>query len=350
MIVTKEFVNELQFVAPFAETKTTIPILTYIALRSEKGRIYIAATDLEVAGVSSIAVSGNEQWAVCLPVGILLDRIKVGTEITTDAANIKITTSGRSNLFGESTKSFLSITGLGIESFPQIPVLAANTQLFGLRTAAPRILIAVSRKALTKFTLNAALLEIGSWGCKLVSTDNSQLSIVDLSCTSKLPVKVLIPSGALRHLDAWESAHFGFNNEALIFSRGCRSVVTQRLLGDFPDYKCIIPKDHLYKLALPVKTTIAALEKLIPARIVKATLTKGLLTLSTVDADAGQYAEHIPVEWSGGPWEAGYNVIYLRNMLSLCPSATVEWSFTSARKANTFAVPGWKYVLMPLKI
>ena len=83
---TKEFAAELDFAARFIDEKSTTPILGNVALIAEPGKIGIAATDLETAGITSVKTKGKGEWSVCVPARLLLKYLKKVEEESVELA------------------------------------------------------------------------------------------------------------------------------------------------------------------------------------------------------------------------------------------------------------------------
>ena len=87
---------------------------------------------------------------------------------------------------------------------------------------------------------------------------------------------------------------------------------------------------------------VADCRKLIPLSALKELAAMG------ENEEAGAKSR-IPVTWGGSTFEIGLNGNYVQDFLRLCPE-TFDFKFTAPDKAMEWTVPGWGYVLTPLRV
>ena len=350
---TKELAAELDFAARFIDKRSTIPILGNVALIAEPGKINLAATDLETAGITSVKTKGKGEWSVCTPAGLLLKYLRKveeeSIELNADGPVLEIT-------HGHGSK--VTINGMSTDKLPELPAPKATVQLKNLAFALPRVMFAISVEE-SRFTLNGALMEIGEDGSRMVATDGHRLSLVDLDCEPKDKLKALIPKKALfevnRLVKENTTVWFGVDDDHQIFITGKRAIVSRNLTGNFPDYHRVIPSKPPYKIDIPVTVLSKVLDRVVlfgnsRMKGVKFELQKGCLTVSAMAVEVGKASGQIPVAWDGAPVECGFRAPYLQDILKHCTAPLTEWHFTEPKNASLFSMDGWVGVVMPMRL
>ena len=354
-INTKELAAELDFAARFIDKKSTIPILGNVALIAEPGKIGLAATDLETAGISSVKTKGEGAWSVCVPARLTLEYLRKVeeefVELNADGPILEIT-------HGHGGK--VTINGGSTESFPEIPAPKATVQLKNLAFAIPRVMFAIVEGAeKSRFTLNGAFMDIGEDGSRMVATDGHRLSLVDLDCEPKDKLRTLIHKKAMfevnRLVKENTTVWFGMDDNHQIFITGKRAIVSRKLEGNFPDWGRVIPKDPPHKIDIPVTVLSKILDRVVlfgDSRMkgVKFDLQKGCLTVSAMAVEVGKASGQIPVSWDGKPVECGFRAPYLQDILKHCTAPLTEWHFTDVKGASLFTMNGWSACVMPLRL
>ena len=350
---TKELAAEIDFATRFIDKKQSIPILGDVALIAEPGKIGLAATDLETAGITSVKTKGKGAWSVCVPANLTLKYLRKVEE-----ESVELNATGPVLEITHGHGGHVTINGMSTESYPEIPAPKATVQLKNLAFALPRVMFAISAEE-SRFTLNGALMEIGEDGSRMVATDGHRLSLVDLDCEPKDKLKTLIPKKALfevnRLVKENTTVWFGMDDNHQIFITGKRAIVSRKLTGNFPDWQRVVPKDSPHKIDIPVQALSKILDRVVifadvRAKAVRFSLQKGCLTVSAMAVEVGNASGQIPVAWGGESMEFGFHQPYIQDILKLCATPLTEWQFTEAKDASLFSMDGWRGVVMPMRI
>jgi DNA polymerase-3 subunit beta len=112
----KDILKSLQRASAIAEKKTTMPILGNILLRSEKDKLFITATDLEIGMHGEVPCTVKEEGQICIPAQHLIGIIK---ELPAD--DVKFETNANSWVTISSGKAQFKIAGVIGDEFPKIP-------------------------------------------------------------------------------------------------------------------------------------------------------------------------------------------------------------------------------------
>jgi len=119
--VTQENLNRaLAAVSRVASSKTSLPILSNILLRTEKNRLLIAATNLEVASVYSIGAKVEKEGTLTVPARLVSEFVN---NLPKDNVILKV---DGSKLDISSGKYKSTINGVVSDEFPTLPTITAT--------------------------------------------------------------------------------------------------------------------------------------------------------------------------------------------------------------------------------
>ena len=352
----KALQTELQWVKSFIEKKTTIPILSNVLFEVSGKRLTLTATDLELAGVTSVEGCGIGDWAVAVPVGKLIQYLgKVDEEEITLAAtdnNWLTVTHGSSKT---------TIAGMSKESYPELPA-APDTQvtLRNLPLAIARTSFAISPEE-SRFTLNGALLEVDADGkARLIATDGHRLSFAPVQARGNTErVRALIPKKALTEAARMdEDCALSVNDDHVFLSWRQRRIVTRKLKGNFPDYQRVMPEDFPSHVMIPVKSTRKTLDRVAlyadeRSRAVQFRIANGKLTIFASSVETGESEGTVAVQPGGGDnlLTIGLNADYVNDFLSRTDVQFAAYCWHDKKSGSQFMTgDGWRYVVMPMRI
>lgn len=323
--------KELSLLIPIAEAKGTIPVLSNVLLEY-KDNFRLTATDLAVTLTSEIAVPDRcEPFSYCLPLHQLatLTRLFDGDEVSfTKRANERVEVK-----CGKSKHLLISVPAA---SFPQAEKIADGLKftadVLTLREAVSRALPCVSKEE-SRWTLQGVNFEGEKGTLRIVATDGKILGFTSLPYEGSEPVKMLVPAKALKSFLALESETVAITADAnqISFQCGTRTLTSRLLLGEFPEWALMIPKDMPYSVQIPVDALRRALSRISVTRETrfvvgagkvlggaKFTFTKSELIAETRQSDQGQSEEPISItsNLNGDGIEIGINPDYLSSFLA----------------------------------
>lgn len=371
--MTTELLSALEFVAPFADKRGTIPITQCVLIDTTDNALRLTATNLECVGKASIKTEGAGGWSVAIPAGLFLRYLRTITApvVTLECGNKhsgEHTAESERHIgqglvisYGENGRA--NIQGMSAASFPDVPTpddIAVG--ISGLRIALPRAIISISEEE-SRFTLNGALLMIGQgnqWG--LCSTDGHRLGFQSLNIATlpdgvaKFPFRTLLSRKAIAHLiraevDAATIQHGA--NDLFFTLDNNREVITRKLTGHFPDYEKLIqpmPNNGTFD----AKAMLAALNSVgnftdPRSRAMRFLTTVNWMGLRGETIENGSAIDAIGMDWSGPDIEFSLSGSYLKQFLELVDGA-VSFGGKDAHTQFRFEVPGWCYIVMPMRI
>lgn len=241
--VTQENLNKaLNSVAKTASSRTTLPILSNVLLKTVKNRLSVVATNLDVAVTHFVGAKVAKEGSITVPARLTQDFIN-----NLPAGVVELELEDK-HLHINSGMYQSTINGIAAEDFPVMPqiedskTLAINSKL--LKQAMGQTVIAASndeaRPVLTGVYFN-------NFNGKLyvVATDSYRLAEKALTKTSN-QVNLLVPASSISDLlrimgDNDEDISIYYDEQQVRFSVGDIELVTRLIEGKYPDYRQLIP-------------------------------------------------------------------------------------------------------------
>lgn len=362
-----DLLDELKLIQSVVETKTTIPILANVLLKTTGEGLGVVGTDLEVGIKSRCKAEVKEEGAITLPAKRLFEIIRLCPDkemrFKTDPQLRTVITCG---------KGRWQVAGLPDEDFPVLPgpdkeanqiELPAAT----LNTMITRTIYCISTED-TKFTFSGALLIINPKNLTMIATDGHRLACVrrDTDVDIEEEVKLLIPKKAMSELqqllpEAGQTVRLSRDETHLFFNLGSRLLVSRVLSGQFPNWETVMPKDNEAAFtvnraqmgAVIRRVAILADER---SRCIAIEVNGDGLALTAQKADTGDARETMEVQHSMPEgFQVGVNHQYLTDFLSSITEDSVEFRVKDPEhalllKALSPEGASDEYVVMPMRI
>lgn len=247
----------VSLVARIVGTKVSLPILSNILLLTDKGRLKISATDLELGISTWIGGKIEKNGSITLPTKLFSEFIstipdeKIIIEVAEKKAIIK----------SKNTQSI--IRGLDAVDFPCIPEI--KTPLIIITIKAQKLKTALEKTVFacaideTKPALAGVLFKIKKEEMILAATDSFRLSEHKIKGIKSANVKeFIIPKRTASELariigENEEEIKLKVSDNQISFELENTYFISRLVEGNFPDYTQIIPKS--YKTTVTVDKT-----------------------------------------------------------------------------------------------
>lgn len=361
--VTQEnFSKALSAVGRVASTKTQLPILSNILLRTDGNRLLIAATNLEIATTQYIGAKIVKPGSITVPAKLISEFVsslpKAAIELKVVGENIHITCG----------KYHSIINGVIADDFPELPTInEANSVTYSLNTeefkqAISQTIITSSSDS-TRPVLTGVYWHSHEGWVYLAATDGYRLSERRLVET-KSEVAAIIPTQTLQEVlrsigDNVDTIDVLFDESQVRFRINDAEVISRLVDGNFPDYRQLIP---------PTSEIVAVVKKPEFTRVTKvaglfARESGGSVTV-TVDADAKSVSLHSIASEFGentseldaevtGSGQVTLNSRYLSEALGVLDADEISFSFNGKLSPcilkSTSKDTNYYHVIMPLK-
>jgi DNA polymerase III subunit beta len=357
--------NELNLVQGVIEKKSTIPILSNILMEAAGEHLGIVATDLDVTIRCGCTATVEAEGTTTISARRLFDIVR----LLPDGSEISFFLLENDWVKLRSGRSEYKIVALPRENFPSIPEAAPVTaQIPGglLRNMIQRTMFAITQEE-SRYSLNGALLALLPGEIRMVATDGHRLALVGKSM--EIPgidseIRALIPRKTLVEIlkligDQDSIIEFGRDENHLFFGVGGKRLVSRILVGQFPNYELVIPRENDRLIMASAKNlgdgirraAIMSDEKL---KAIRLSFKTGTLELTASCAEAGESREDVPVEYEGDNLDIGFNPLYLLDFISVCGTESVSISLKDSETQGLLRPVGasdleYRYVVMPMK-
>jgi DNA polymerase-3 subunit beta len=215
-----------------------------------------------------------------------------------------------------------------------------------------------------RYYLNGLLVLVEDQRLRLVATDGHRLAYADMELPAKLPrLEVIVPRKTVLELskllaDSDDEVRIELSATQAAFNFGTIELVSKLVDGKFPDYTRVIPTQHKNRVMLDRDTLRQALQRAAilsneKFRGVRWVLTDGSLKIVSSNTEQEEALEELEVNYGGDALDIGFNVNYLLDVLNNVPGTEVECHFGDAASSALLqfpAEPGFKYVVMPMRI
>jgi DNA polymerase-3 subunit beta len=361
--VTQENLTKaLGNVGRVASSKTGLPILSNILLRTDSNRLLVAATNLEIASTHRIGAKIIKPGSITVPARLVSEFVASLPKGTVD---LKVTDSH----LAISSGSFSSIiNGVVADEFPELPTIdetssiqySISTQEF--KQAVSQTIITTSNDS-TRPVLTGVYWHSFGGHLYLAATDGYRLSERKLVET-KSEVAAIIPASTLQEVLRTITDDIGevdmlFDETQVRFRVG-ESEITSRLIdGNYPDYRQLIPDTSETNIELNASefvriTKIAGLFARESGGSVTLTADKEkkMLSIHSIASELGENTSSATGEVSSDG-QVTLNSRYLSEALSVVDGATVEFRFSGKLAPCVLTAKvddvNYKHIIMPLK-
>ncbi len=363
LTVTQEnFARALSATGRIASSKTQLPILSNILLRTDGNRLLIAATNLEIATTQYIGAKITKPGAITIPARLISEFI---SSLPKGSIELKVT---GENMHITSGKYHSIINGVIADDFPELPTIneensvsyAINSEEF--KQSVSQTIITSSNDS-TRPVLTGVYWHSHEGWIYLAATDGYRLSERRLVET-KSEVAAIIPTSTLQEVlrtltDDSDTIEILFDESQVRFRINEAEIISRLIDGNFPDYRQLIP----------AKSDITAvMDKQEFNRVVKisglfARESGGSVTV-TVDSDKKTVSLHSIASELGentseldatitGDGQITLNSRYLTEALNVLDAESLSLSFSGKLSPciikSTVKDTNYYHVIMPLK-
>jgi DNA polymerase III subunit beta len=355
-----ELASRLAIVARGVSTRTAVLVLGGIQLRAEGGRLYLAATDMDLSLRASLDAHVSGEGTVVVPGRLLLDIARslpegdVVIEHRPEEAVVAVTAGPAS----------YRLHTYSAEDFPRLPDAEASTMHAIDREALVDTVARVGRSASrdeSRPVLTGILVRFEPGKIVMAATDSYRLAVKETPVEGSLPeLEAIIPARALQELariaSGADEVELGMQENHVVFSADGVLLTTRRIDGQFPNYRQLLPEQFEHELALPREELVDVVRRVSlmaqrnsPLRL---RFADGELTVSAVTQDVGEARESMPAPFSGETLEIGFNAEFLRDGLESVDSETLRFKLISPLRPAVLEGESddYVYLIMPIRL
>lgn len=359
-------------VARAVAPRSTLPVLSNVLVASDKGRLRLSATNLEMGISYWIGAKIEEEGATTVPARTFVDLVNT---LPNDTVLMELTV--RNQTLNVRCGAFNNdIKCIDAHDFPPLPPSelddGLDLNIEDLRKMINQVTLAASTDD-ARPVLTGVLVEVEGSEMTFAAADGFRLSVrkATLSSAAPEPIHAIIPARALNELarivgTGEDSVTMTMppNRGQVIFRAKDVEVVSQLIEGTFPDYRGIIPANHVTRTILPTSAFLKACKAAdifareaahsARVRVTPGTdLEPGTVEVSATSAETGSNETTVDATIEGDPVEIAFNVRFLVDVLSVIDTPNVALETTGPSAPGVLRPVGqddFLHVIMPMHL
>ena len=320
----------LSIVGRAVATRSTLPITANVLLMTDKGRLKLAATDLDIAISTWVGAKIDSEGATTVPSRLIGDFVSSLPSATVD---LEIPDRGRQMRL-ECARNHSTINAMDAEDFPRIQSIPDGVSIEldpkALRRAIDRVEFAAASDD-SRPVLTGIHVKTDGTRLTLASADGFRLAVSDITLTEapRESIEIVVPARALRELgrliaDATEKVEMRVNAQRtqVLFAMTDTEMVAQLIQGTFPNYSQLIPAEYSTRCIVDVdefkrETRIAAIFARDGSGIIRLQIqsSPGQLSVSARADEVGDNEGKIDADVKGDSSKIAFNSRYLQDVL-----------------------------------
>ncbi len=359
--VTQENLSKaLNTVARIAGSRSTLPILSNVLIKTIDNRLSISATNLDIAITELIGAKVTKEGSLTIPARLAQEFI---SNLPSGTISVK---QEDHKLHIESGNYDSTINGVAADEFPVMPEIKdGNTWSITaseLKKALQQVVFAASSDE-ARPVLTGIYMHSDQGKLFMAATDSYRLADkLVTKQTNKQDVSLLIPASAMQDLlrvldDEEAQVEITHDDQQVLFKVGGVELVARLIEGKYPDYKKLIPANF----AVTAKASKSELINITKVSSLFARETAGSVTVNVDEAKksvsirsvASQVGENTAIADAvvTGDGDITLNSRYLLDGLQAIPGDEVTISFNG--KLDPVVLRGaqddYTHIVMPLK-
>ncbi len=349
-------------------SKNISTILANCCFNITADQIEIVSTDNEIAirtRIDAVADSSNSFTANGKKFSSILK------ELHADELSIDIDESLLINIKTKTTdiNGHFKLIGTGADDYPEIPEFDYESSVeidqAVLKEMIRKVIYAASHDTIKPVFNGVFFITESEQSLTIVATDSRRLSIITRKIDHELKIDegIIIPlktvNEVYRLLESTGNCQFSVSRNQCFFRIGSTEIISRIVDGQFPNYKQVIPKDHIFESFIDTKKLLEAIRRAMiftrePANKIIMHFTGSTLVIEANTPDLGEAEEKVTIESnSQEPISIGINAQFLIETLKEIDSDTIKCGITGQMSPVTISSEGDKdylAVVMPIQI
>ena len=367
------FSKYLNIASRIVASKPGLPVLNNVLFKTDKGKLLITATDLEIGLNTWIGADIQSEGSITVPAKQLSEFImsvsseKIDVSLNGNTLNIK------------ADDNVVDLNSMPADDYPAVPSLKEEKPL--LKINKEDLVKTVNRVAFAaasddiKPVLTGVKIEIEGDSASFVATDGLRLSrqIIKLESPVEKDMDFLVPVKALQELshiiadfevekgDDFVQVFFIEDRNQVLFRFNDIDIVSRLIDGKFPEYKQIIPtgfktnglfgKDEFLS-SLKVTNIIA--RTVLGNKLILDVDPKGdTVTMSATQSDVGSNKSGLHGAISGEKIQIAFSARLLSDVLNHIDGEKVSLECSEPVKPGVFKIEGddtFIHLVMPMML
>ncbi len=354
----KDLIDALAVVMPVVPSKSPLPALSSILIRTHEDEVEIIGTDLDICVSAKVKATVEEKGEITLEAKKFYALCR---QIKEDIISLEGTTTP---VIRAGTGTY-EIPGAPVEDFPELilienPIGSFETEADILRRSSQKTSFAAAKDS-TESIFKAILMHIKGKELRFVATDAHKLALIKkYEMDFESEQKFLLPNKFWKEVTKLTGDVSVFYDDTKIsFATEDCAITTRLVEGEYPDYESVIPVDNDKVLTVSRPLLESALRRGMifaheESKMCILSLSSDVLKVSV--QGEGSAVEEIPCEYQGEEMEIGYNISYLLEILTHIDSEEVQF-FLKDPISAAIIKPVYQreaeelmYLLMPIRL
>lgn len=353
-------------------TKSTLPVLANLKMTTERERVRLEATNLEMSVRCWVKACIDEEGCITLPAKLLTNFVNLIPHRTITIA----TTQGTDRIALSSELSSATIHGMDPAEFPGWPGFDESVPPLVLEAATLKEMITNVAFAAasddSKPALTGIYLQVSDGQIVCVAADSFRLAVhteILEAATSQEPMDMIVPAKTPKEVAAilpsqkQVSIHMTPQKSQVVFHTETVEVASRLMEAEYPNYRQMLPKDYQARITLETRLFVpivktAALFTSENSRCISFVFNAEAnnVTVEAEAEDVGTNTSVVPATYSDAIDQMSilFNVRYVSEVLqTLTSSPEIALEIRSAARPAIFKPVGKKevvYVVMPLQL
>ena len=364
------FSKYLNIISRIVNNKPGLPILNNVYFESQKGKLIMKSTDLELSLTTWIGADIEEEGKITAPAKQLAEFVnnipEEKVDITVDKQNFNISTSNNSASFNT----------MPADDFPAIPEIAEGQKPVvkinknDLVMAVNRVAFAAARDDI-KPVLTGVKVEIDESNVSFVCTDGLRLSRQVIKAEKGTEKKdILVPVRAFEELshivseldneDEIVEVYVLSERNQVLFRFGEVDLVSRLIDGEFPEYKQIIPTGYKTKSEVSKTEFLNSLKviniiarSVLGNKMILDIYKTGKISLSATQSDLGKNQSNINCKVEGDDIKIAFSAKLLSDVLNHVDSEDIIFECSEAVRPGVFKIKkdeNFVHLVMPMML
>jgi DNA polymerase-3 subunit beta len=364
-ISKEQIISGLQAVQNVVSTRTTLPILSNVLLRTEGDKLELTATDLDVTITCAVEAKVKRLGASTVPVKRLFGIVR---ELSNSEIDLDVDDKHACTI--RSGPSFYKINGLSADEFPPMPKFKEDKKVVlpqeTVKGMVKKTSFAISTDE-SRYVLNGIFISLKDHKMTMVATDGRRLALVDeeVDVSEKSHGEFIVPSKTVNELNrllqdkgelelryAENQASFNLKDE-----KGSSILIVTKLIeGNYPNYRQVIPAETKERVSLVREEFLHALRRAEimtseKANSVKLSFGKNKLEITANSPEVGEAKESLAVNYKGVEMAIAFNPKYMIDPLNALSNDEVFLELIDELSPGVLKINGpFLYVVMPMRL
>jgi|SRR3972149_413310 len=358
--------KSLTIVSKALNSKTTLPILSNILIKTDQGRLKLVGTDLEIGITSWLGAKIDQEGEIAIPSKLFLEYINSLKDEKIDLQSTE------THLKVKTKNNISNIKFINSSEFPSIPKINEESEIITikgnqLKNGLENVFFAATHDE-TRPALNGVLLKILDKKINFVATDSYRLAQKEIKNNKiKNESEVIIPnkttSEIIRILQYFPDIDIKIGmtqNQIFLKIEDEVEIVSRLIEGGFPAYEQIIPSNFQSTIIInrnelldAIKlTNLFAKENSNNLKLEINPQDKTVI-VSATSTYLGDASSTIEANIEGDGLDIAFNARYLTDVLMALNNDNIQLNFSGKLSPAVVTIPGsdeYHYVIMPLRI